>query len=108
MSAVTQGARSPTAVEFIIATGAVVGTTVTRIVVRVLRPSGSQADVFDGPPTSSTATQIVARWVFASDGSSLPESGEHRWVATLYASAARLGDTNESTLPVAPRRVPLP
>jgi hypothetical protein len=108
MSQLTQGARSPTAQPFVIATGAVNGTTVTRVVIRLRRPSGTTVDVYDGAPTSATTTSVTATWVLASDGSSLPEASDHWWVATLYAGATRLADTDEEKLPVAPRRVPLP
>jgi len=97
--------------EFLIPTGAVNGTTITRVRVRVRFPSGALADVFDDAPTSATATTVVARWIFADDGSSLPENGDADWVASLFTGAGpytRAGDTVEGTFPIPRRKVPLP
>ena len=108
VSNLEQGDRAPTAVSVPITTGAVNGTTVTRVRLRVRYPDGTFLDK-DLTPSSSTTTSVTCSWLLASDGGDLPQHGPHLAGAFLYGAAdAYLGDAHDVLFHVDPRKIPFP
>lgn len=100
MSNLHVGARAPWAVPFVIATGSLDGTTVGRVIVRLVPPTGESIDVDDESPVTTT-TSVTALWSLAADGSSVAEDGIWKWRAYFYdAGDALLGWTYPRDLQV--------
>lgn len=108
MSNLHVGARAPWAVPFVLATGAIDGTDVARVLVRIVLPSGATIDI-DGAPSVATLSSVTALWSLAADGSSVVEDGIAQWRAYLYDSGdALLGWTKPAQLTIDPNPVPFP
>lgn len=111
MSRLHVGARAPWAVPFVVATKTLDGTTVERMLVRLVTPEGVVIDVNDASPITTT-TSVTALWSLAADGSSVTEDGTWEWRAFFYDGAnALLGwsevfsltvDKNPIAFPVIP------
>jgi hypothetical protein len=97
------GDRSPKAVRFTLATGAVDGTTVDSVTLKVRSPSGAESTI--APAFTATATSVAMTWTLEVDGSSLPVAGTY-WVrAWLYdVGDALLLDSDEQSFQVQPAR----
>lgn len=90
MSRLHVGARAPWAIPFVFATGEIDGTTIDRVLLRVIKPSGGQVDVVDGAPSVSSTSSVTALWALAADGSSVIEDGAHFARAYFYDAADAL------------------
>lgn len=87
-----------------IATGAVPGSTVASVRIRVRLPDGTEAEWIPSV-IASTATSVTCAYALASDGSSVPLEGTYFVRAWGYDSGgALILDTDEAVLRVSPSR----
>lgn len=108
MSNLHVGARAPWAVPFAVPTGTLDGTTVERIVVRLVTPAGVVIDVEDSSPITTT-TSATALWSLAADGSSVQEDGVWIWRSYFYdAGDALLAWSVPQQMKVDPNPIPFP
>ncbi len=109
MSNLHVGARAPWAVPFVLATGAIDGTGVLRVIVRIVLPDGAGTVDVDVAPSVSSVSSVTALWALAADGSSVTTEGIATCRAFFYGAAnALLGWTTTFQLPIDKNPVPFP
>ncbi len=109
MSRLHVGARAPWAVPFVFSTGTLDGTTIDRVLLRIVKPSGAVLDAVDAAPSASALASVTALWVLAADGSSVTEDGAHVSRCYFYSAAdALLGWSEPVSFTVDPNPVAFP